>query len=106
MAEDLAPRGLPYGENDDALAAQRAAGLSTSSKHAAPARPTLTPAPSGQGRQPAARADAPMSDDPLQVLNPVSPLTVAPTPDQRLEAIVERAANPMMQMIAMRLRGG
>ncbi len=98
MAEDLKPRGLPYGENAPAAVRQRQAGLPTESAAAAPAaQPAVAPMPSP------VRQGSPVTDDPLMALNPVAPVAVAPSPRDRFTAIAERSINPMMKVIAMRL---
>lgn len=102
MAENLKPVGLPYGENKRALAAQRQAGLPT----ATPKPPGAVPNPT-QGATPSPRPSVvrpgPPSDDPLMMMNPATPLAMAPTREERFAQIAQRATNPMFRLIAARL---
>lgn len=101
MAEELKPTGLPYGENAPAAERQRAAGLPTSAP--TPPAPGAPVAPSGPPPVPADVQGAPLSDDPLMMLSPSTPLTAPPAPRDQLRAIAERSANPLMRLIAEKL---
>jgi hypothetical protein len=37
------------------------------------------------------------------MLNPATPVAVAPTPAQQFQTIADRSANPLIRLIAMRL---
>ena len=103
MAEPLKPRGLPYGENAPAADRMREAGLSTSGPTSAPGPNVAPAAPAEPARVPADRPGAPVSDDPLMVLQPSTPLTAPLGPREQLRAIAERSQNPLMRLIAERL---
>jgi len=105
MAEDLIPKGDAYGSRQKNVANMRAAGLPTSSEHAAPLSPSATLGNGGAApaRPRPTRAGAAPTDDPLMALDPGVPIAAPITPAQVFQTIAERSVNPMMKLIAMRL---
>jgi hypothetical protein len=100
MASDLLPVKRDYGERQRTADTYRQAGVSTTPPE--PNRPVLpppapTPTPARQIAQPA------MTDDPLAVMEPLSPLTQIPTPQERLQAIAARTTNPLLRLAAIRV---
>ena len=106
MPENVVPRGLPYGEGKEAERQQRQAGLPTSRQglpDPGPTPPSLDGAPRPKASP--VRPSAPRSDDPLMMLNPAVPIATQPTPEQQFQLIAERANNPMMRLLALKLAG-
>lgn len=106
MPENVVPRGLPYGEGQEAERQQRQAGLPTSRE----GLPSPGPAPVQTGGSPRPKASpvrpsAPQTDDPLMVLNPAVPIATQPTPQEQFQLIAERSNNPMMRLLALKLAG-
>lgn len=95
---DLTPKGLPYGENRGAAERQAQAGLPQTIEAPAAsqvASPRRDPVRAG--------ASTRQTDDPLRVLNPATPVAMAPTPTQQFQMIADRSVNPLIRLIAMRL---
>lgn len=104
-SDDLIPAGRPYGARQQLESQMEVAGLPTSSEGVQTGREPLSPADGGRPPAvPAARPAAPTSDDPLEVLNPAASLFAPPTERDVFAAVAERATNPFMRLIAVRLQ--